>query len=309
MSGKQSIGFIGVGYMGHGMAANLMKHGHPMQIIGNRNRQPVEDLLERGATEASSPREMAASVDIIHMCLPNSASVEAVMGGPDGILAGARPGLVVIDATTADPASTERLAAEMAARGGTYVDAPLGRTPKEAEAGTLDAMVGCDDDTFGRIRPVIECWASNINHIGPTGSAHKMKLVMNFIAMGYAAIYAEALVMAAKSGIAPQTVRKVIGSSRMSNGFFDTFMAAAVDRQREAHKFTITNAAKDMRYAASMAMAAGMANPLGAAMRNSFAAAEAQGHGAGFVPELADFIAAENGLDLARAVADGQDQG
>ena len=302
---KARIGFIGVGFMGHGMAKNLMEKGHPMQVIGNRNRQPVDDLIARGATEADSPAAMAASVDIIHLCLPNSASVEGVMRGPDGIIAHARPGLIVIDTTTADPASTVALAAELAAKGGTLVDAPLGRTPKEAEAGTLDAMVGADEATFAQVLPVIECWASNINHVGPTGSAHKMKLIMNFIAMGYAALYAEALTTAAKSGIAPQVVQKVIGSSRMSNGFFDTFMAGAVGRDREVHKFTITNAAKDLRYAAGMAMLGGMANPMGAAMRSMFAEAEASGHGASFVPELADLFAAANGLDLAEAVAKG----
>lgn len=302
---KPRIGFIGVGFMGHGMAKNLIEKGHAMQVIGNRNRQPVEDLLTRGATEAASPAAMAASVDIIHLCLPNSASVEAVMRGPDGILAGARPGLIVIDTTTADPGSTVALAEELAARGGTLVDAPLGRTPKEAEAGTLDAMVGCDEATFQRILPVIRCWAANINHVGPVGAAHKMKLVMNFIAMGYAALYAEALTTAAKAGISPQTVQKVIGSSRMANGFFETFMTGAVGRDREVHKFTITNAAKDLRYCSQMAMAGGMANPMGAAMRSMFAQAEAAGHGGDFVPQLADLFAAANGLDLADAVKRG----
>lgn len=302
---KPRIGFIGVGFMGHGMAKNLIEKGHAMQVIGNRNRQPVEDLLTRGATEAASPAAMAASVDIIHLCLPNSASVEAVMRCPDGILAGARPGLTVIDTTTADPGSTVALAEELAARGGTLVDAPLGRTPKEAEAGTLDAMVGCDEATFQRILPVIRCWAANINHVGPVGAAHKMKLVMNFIAMGYAALYAEALTTAAKAGISPQTVQKVIGSSRMANGFFETFMTGAVGRDREVHKFTITNAAKDLRYCSQMAMAGGMANPMGAAMRSMFAQAEAAGHGGDFVPQLADLFAAANGLDLADAVKRG----
>lgn len=302
---KPRIGFIGVGFMGHGIAKNLIEKGHAMQVIGNRNRQPVEDLLARGATEAASPAAMAGSVDIIHLCLPNSASVEAVMRGPDGILAGARPGLTVIDTTTADPGSTVALAGELAARGGTLVDAPLGRTPKEAEAGTLDAMVGCDAATFQRILPVIRCWAANINHVGPTGSAHKMKLIMNFIAMGYAALYAEALTTAAKAGIAPQAVQKVIGSSRMANGFFETFMTGPVGRDREVHKFTITNAAKDLRYCAQMAMAGGMANPMGAAMRSMFAQAEAAGHGGDFVPQLADLFAAANGLDLADAVKRG----
>lgn len=305
MADKAKIGFIGVGYMGHGMAKNLMQHGHPMQVIGNRNRQPVEDLLAQGATEARSPAQMALEVDIIHLCLPNSAAVEGVMQGEDGILAGAHEGLIVIDATTADPNSTVRLAEDLAAKGAILVDAPLGRTPKEAEAGTLDAMVGCDPAVFQQVLPVIECWAANINHIGPVGSAHKMKLIMNFISMGYAALYAEALVTAGAAGVSPQAVQKVIGSSRLTNGFFDTFMAAAVGRDREVHKFTIANAAKDLRYCAGMAMQSGIANPMGAAMRNSFALAEASGHGGDYVPELADIVARMNGLDMAELVKKG----
>ncbi|WP_341213024.1 NAD(P)-dependent oxidoreductase [uncultured Limimaricola sp.] len=303
MTDKAKIGFIGLGFMGRGMAANLARAGYPMMVKGNRDRAPVEALVAQGAVEAPSPREMAESCEIIHLCLSNSGQVEAVIRGEDGILASGRKGLIVIDTTTADPVSTAALATEMAAAGMTLVDAPLGRTPKEAEEGTLDAMVGCDAETFAKVKPVIEVWAGNITHVGDTGSGHRMKLVMNFISMGYAALYAEALTMGVKSGLSPQAVREVIGGSRLSNGFFDTFMRAAVARERDVHRFTITNAAKDTRYAAAMATEAGMANPLGAAIRNAFAQMEAAGKGGDYVPWLADHVAALNGLDLEAAVA------
>lgn len=306
MTEKPTIGFIGLGFMGHGMAANLLAKGHPLVVKGNRNRAPIEDLVGRGATEAATPAEVAERAEIVHLCLSNSPQVEAVIRGPGGILSSGKAGLIVIDCTTADPGSTLRLAAEMEAAGMTLVDAPLGRTPAEAAAGTLDAMVGCSDEMFARLRPVLACWAANINHVGPVGSGHKMKLAMNFISMGYAALYAEALTMAVKSGLSPQAVRQVIGSSRLSNGFFETFMRAAVGRDANAHKFTIENAAKDLRYAAQMAMDGHMANPMGAAMRNYFAAAEATGKAGDYVPSLADFVAALNGLDLAGAVQAGE---
>ena len=304
MSKKPQIGFIGVGYMGHGMAKNISQNGYPLMVKGNRNRTPVDSLVGMGAVEATSVAQMARDCDIIHICLSNSPQVEAIIRGPDGIIANGKAGLIVIDATTADPTSTEALAAEMAAAGMTLVDAPLGRTPKEAEEGTLDAMVGADPDTFATILPVIECWAGNINHIGPVGSAHKMKLIMNFIAMGYSCLYSEAVTLGAKVGIAPQTINKVIGSSRLSNGFFDTFMKYTVGRDRDAHKFTIANASKDVRYVANMATAAGMANPMGAAMRNTYAQAEAVGKGDHYVPMLSDHIAELNGVDLAQVVKD-----
>jgi 3-hydroxyisobutyrate dehydrogenase-like beta-hydroxyacid dehydrogenase len=302
MTTKPVIGFIGVGLMGHGMAANILKGGYALVVKGNRNRAPVDDLLAKGATEAATARELAERCDIIHICLSNSPQVEGVFRGPDGILAGARPGLIVVDASTADPNSTLALAAELAAAGGHFVDAPLGRTPKEAEAGTLDAMVGADADVFARVLPVIECWAGNINHVGPVGAGHKMKLLMNLISMSYAALYAEVTVLGAKVGIAPATVQKVIGSSRLGNGFFDTFMSYAVDRNRDAHKFSVANASKDVRYANAMAAEAGALTLVASATRQYFAHVEAIGHGGDYVPWIADHIARLNGIDLEEEV-------
>jgi len=302
---KPVIGFIGVGYMGHGMAKNIRNAGYELWIKGNVNRTPVDSLLAMGAHEATSAKDMAAKCDIIHICLSNSPMVEAVIRGEDGILAGARPGLIVIDTSTADPTSTTTLAAEMAAQGVTMVDAPLGRTPKEAEAGTLDAMVGCDDETFAIVSPVIDCWAGTINHIGPVGSAHKMKLLMNFIAMGYGALYSEVVALGAKVGISPQTVRTVIGGSRMNNGFFETFMQYVVDRDRDAHKFSITNASKDIRYVNNMASDAGVVGMLAASIKHYYTHVEAIGHGDDYVPMLSDHVAALNGLDLAQEVKKG----
>lgn len=291
------IGFIGVGLMGEGMAKNLIRKGYGMWIKGNRNRAPIDALVSMGATEVANAKEMAQVCDIIHLCLSNSAQVEAIFDGQNGILAGARAGLIVIDTSTADPKSTIALAAQLANKGGVFVDAPLGRTPKEAEAGTLDAMVGCDDPTFAKIKPVIDCWAANVTHVGPTGSGHKMKLVMNFISMGYVSLYAEATVLGAAVGVSPATVRDVIGASRLTNGLFETFMSYAVDRE-ELHKFTIANAAKDMRYVNAMAQDAGLAMVMAAAAKQCFDQVEAAGYGSDFVPKIVDHIARVNGLDM-----------
>ncbi len=304
---KEKIGFIGVGFMGHGMAKNLVQKGYPLSVRGNRNRAPVESLTGMGATEAASPKEMAESCDVIHLCLSNSPQVEACFHGPDGILAGAREGLIVIDTTTADPTSTMALAAELAEKGGTLVDAPLGRTPKEAEAGTLDCMVGCDVATFDRVKPILDCWAGNITHVGPTGSGHKMKLLMNFISMGYASLYAEATVLGAAVGIPPAKVRQVIGSSRLSNGFFETFMTYAVDRDREIHKFTIANAAKDLRYVNAMADDAGLMTVMASAAKQYFAQVEASGHGGDYVPMITDHVGRLNGMDMEAEAKKGRD--
>ena len=305
MSDKPVIGLIGLGFMGHGMAANILKAGYALQVKGHRNRAPIDDLVSKGATEAASPRVLAEACDIIHLCLSNSPQVESVIRGPDGILASGKRGLIVIDATTADPTSTATLAAELQAAGMTMVDAPLGRTPKEAEAGTLDAMVGADPETFAKVLPVIECWAGNINHVGPVGAGHKMKLIMNFISMGYAALFSEAVVLGAKVGLSPQSVNQVIGSSRLSNGFFETFMKYTVGRDREAHKFSIANASKDVRYLAAMAADAGVVNVMGASVKHYFTHVEAIGAGTDYVPMLADHVGRLNGIDMEEAVRKG----
>lgn len=306
MSDKPVIGFIGVGFMGHGMARNLRLAGYELWVRGRANRTPVESLLALGAQEAQSPRQMAEVCDIIHLCLSNSPQIEATLRGADGILAGARPGLVVIDTSTANPGSTEALAAELAALGGHFVDAPLGGTPVQAEAGQLSAMVGCEPEVFARIRPVIDCWAARVSHIGPVGSGHKMKLVMNFISLSYGALYSEAVVLGAKVGISPQTIHEVIGPSRMGCGFFETFMGYVVERNRDAHKFSIANAAKDMRYLNDMASDADMVNLMAGAAKHYYTHAIATGRGDDYVPMLSDIVGALNGVDMDAEVKKGR---
>ena len=298
MSNKPVVGFIGVGLMGHGMAKNILLGGYELWVKGNVNRTPVDSLLAKGANEAATPREMAEKCDVIHICLSNSPQVEAVFNGPDGILAGARNGLIVVDTTTADPTSTLALARALADRGGALVDAPLGRTPKEAEEGALDAMVGAEPEVLEKVRPVLDCWAGTVTHMGPVGNGHKMKLLMNFISMSYGALYSEATVLAAKIGISPAQLREVIAPSRMGCGFFDTFMNYVVDRNRDAHKFAIANAAKDLRYVNAMATDAGAMNVMASAARHYYAHAEAIGAGQDYVPMLSDHVGRLNGLDM-----------
>jgi hypothetical protein len=306
MADRPVIGFIGVGFMGHGMAKNVVEKGYELWVRGNRNRDPVDDLIARGAREAASAHEMAQHCDIIHLCLSNSPQVEQVMRADDGILAGARDNLIVIDATTADPGSTEVLAGELAAKGGMFVDAPLGRTPKHAEEGALHTMIGCDPATFDRIRPVVECWADTIQHIGPTGSGHKMKLLLNFVVLTNAALLSEALVLGAKIGIPPAQLNEVLSSSRQNSGFLQTFMQYNVGRDKEAHKFSIANGSKDLRYVNAMAAEAGVMNLLSAAARQYFIHAEAVGGDADYVPMLADHVGRLNGLDMEAEAAKGR---
>jgi 3-hydroxyisobutyrate dehydrogenase-like beta-hydroxyacid dehydrogenase len=280
---KERIGFVGVGLMGHGMAKNIAEKGYALTVLGHRNRAPVEDLLARGAKEAKSARELAEASDIVFICVTGSPEVEGIVRG--GLKEGLKAGSIVVDCSTADPVSTMALAAELAAIGATLVDAPLSRTPKEAWEGTLDTMVGASDEVFARLKPVLDTWAGRVVHIGGTGDGHRMKLLNNFLAMGYAALYAEAVTLAQKVGITPQR--------------FDSFMRWTLEGDRDAHKFTLANAFKDMRYLESMADAAGMSNPLGNAVKNSYALAVSLGGAADYVSMLATAVGAMNGVDIA----------
>lgn len=304
---KPVIGFIGLGFMGHGLAKNILLNGYELWVKGNRNRVPVDSLVSKGAHEATSIADMVAHCDVIHLCLPNSTLVEDMIRGPGGVLENAKEGLIVIDTTTALPESTVALAGELKAKGMAMVDAPLGRTPKEAEDGTVDAMVGGDADIVAKVMPVIECWAGTIKHIGPIGSGHRMKLVMNFLAMSFGALYAEALSMSAKSGIAPQTFQEVIGPSRMGSGFFETFMKGAVGRDPNAHLFSLANALKDISYAHQMATDAKVVGLMSAAAKQYYTYANAHGGAEQTIPQLADFTAQMNGFDLEQAVKAGAD--
>ncbi len=151
----QRIGFIGAsGLMGHGMAKNLLAKGHPMTITVHRNRGRVADLLAAGATLAASHAELARQSDIVLVCVTGSPEVEAALGGPKGLLEGAPHGLLVVDCSTAEPDSTARLRERCAAAGVGLLDAPLARTPVEAEQGRLNVMVGVTPEAFATLLPV-----------------------------------------------------------------------------------------------------------------------------------------------------------
>jgi len=292
---KEAVGFVGLGLMGQGMAANIVGKGWPLCVIGHRNRAPVDDLIARGATEAATLADLARMSRVIVLCLPGAPEIEAT-------IAALRPGLsagtVIVDCSTSDPTVTTRLAADLAGVGVDYADAPLSRTPKEAWEGALDCMVGADKAVFDRVAPVIGAFAGKIVHIGAVGDGHRMKLLNNFLSLGYAAIYAEALAMATKVGISVDTFDSVIRGGRMDCGFYQTFMGYARDGDRNAHRCTLTNAFKDLRYVESMANAAPVASHVASAVKNSFGAAVAAG-GTGpedYIPHLVDFVARANGL-------------
>ena len=295
---KETIGFVGVGLMGQGMASNLLMAGFTVNVIAHRNRGPVDELVAQGATEAENLAELAAVSSVIHVCAPGSPQVEAIVAA---MMPSMQAGSVIVDCSTSDPNSTMALANKLAQAGHHMADAPLGGTPVQAQNGELATMVGADPVVFERLKPVIAAWAKTIVHIGPCAAGHKMKLLNNFLSLGYAALYSEALALSEKVGISTKEFDSVIRGSRMDCGFYQTFMGYAVEGNRDSHKFTLSNALKDLRYLEAMADEVGLSNPIGNAAKNSFAMALAAG-GDGpndYVPHLVDFVAARNGVSKA----------
>jgi 2-hydroxy-3-oxopropionate reductase len=208
---RARIGFIGLGLMGGPMALNLLKAGFAL-TVHSRSPAPVEALVSAGAQAARSPREVAAAVDIVITMLPDAPDVEAVLLGTNGVLEGARPGLVVIDMSTISPVATQRIAARLDEAGVTLLDAPVSGGTVGAEAGTLSIMVGGDEATFERSRPVFEAMGKRITYMGPSGAGQLTKACNQIMTAGIYAVMSEALVLAAKSGLDPVKVVEVLSS-------------------------------------------------------------------------------------------------
>ncbi|MEM9636844.1 MAG: NAD(P)-dependent oxidoreductase, partial [Pseudomonadota bacterium] len=169
---QPTIGFIGLGLMGAAMVGRLQDKGYGMTVTANRSRPNVDAAVARGAAEVATAREVAAASDIVMLCMDTSDSVESRMRGADGVIAGLKPGAVVIDFGTSLPGSTRALGEEVAAAGGTYMDAPLGRTPTHAKDGMLNIMAAGDKAAFDKVEPVLNDLGENVFHLGALGSGH-----------------------------------------------------------------------------------------------------------------------------------------
>ncbi len=290
---KPIIGFIGVGLMGSAMVGRLQDRGYDVAaVLGNVNRTGVEAAVARGSREASSARDVAASCDIVMLCLGTSDQVESRMRGDDGVIAGLKPGAVVIDFGTSLPASTKTLGAEVAAAGGVMLDAPLGRTPSHAVDGLLNIMCSGDRATFDRVEPVLNDLGENVFHLGELGTGHTIKLLNNFFAMTTANAMAEAFAMADKAGVSRQGLYDVMSAGPLHSGMMDFIRAYAVEGNPENLIFSIKNASKDVGYYWAMAESLGVQSLMANCARQAMAQAVEDGRGDDLVPQMYDFYTA-----------------
>jgi 3-hydroxyisobutyrate dehydrogenase-like beta-hydroxyacid dehydrogenase len=295
VTAKTRIGFIGVGLMGHGMAKNIVEKGYPLTVLGHRNRQPVEDLVRRGAAEAESPADLARRSDIVFLCVTGSPQVEEIVFAR-GLLEGLAAGTIVADCSTAEPTSTLKVAAAVEACGARFVDTPLVRTPKEAEEGRLVVMTGGDAKTLEEIQPVLKTFAEIIVPAGPLGAAHKLKLIHNFLALATAGAVAEAIVSAMKSGVDLKAFTEIATSGGADSVMLRRFSKHYLEGDDSAAKFAITNAAKDLRYYTHLAESTPTAAFIGEAVHQLYMLADMHGFGDRYLPRLIDALAQLNGV-------------
>ena len=280
------IGFIGIGYMGHGMAKNILEKGYSLKFIANVKRKAADNLISRGAIEETRIQDLCRDIDVLQLCLSSSDQVEDILINKRAINF-LKKDSVIIDSTTANPVSSENIIKICTENNINFIDAPLGKTPKEAWDGNLDAIVGAKNDVLEKFRPIIECWAGRIVHVGDPGSGHKLKLLNNMLYLSYYSLYYEVLTICKQSKISEETFHSVISGSRMDNELFQSFMKYVLDPRKEnQHNFSVDNANKDLGYLMSLAMQNNAPTLMGSAAKQVFEKAKFNGFANKNVSEL-----------------------
>ncbi|MDB9736809.1 NAD(P)-dependent oxidoreductase [Porticoccaceae bacterium] len=282
------IGFIGLGLMGGNMVENLQKRDFK-PIVMDLNKEIVASVVARGGSEATSAAELAAASDIIMLCLTTSNVVEKVMYGEDGILAGIKEGAVVIDFGTSIPASTRKIGADLAAKGAGMVDAALGRTPAHALDGLLNIMAAGDQETFDKVKPILEMQGENIFYMGALGAGHTTKLINNFMGMTTVCAMSQAFAVAESAGVDRQQLFDIMSTGPSTSPFMQFCKNYAVDGVSDLG-FSIANANKDLAYFLEMVNGLGTRSQIAEGTSANLQAAFDAGMGNGNVPEVFDYF-------------------
>lgn len=278
------VGLIGAGMMGHGMAANLLKHGHKVSVIAHRNRAPVDDLVAKGATEARSLAEIA-DAEAILLCVTTSKVVEETIRQLTPHL---RAGQIILDAGTSAPAATKKLAHELDTLGVAYADIPLTGGPEQAEQGVLGVLCGATEETYARISPLLSSFATTIRHFGPPGSGHTAKLISNYLVTGMVALVAEAFGAAREATIDWKDLYEVMLNGSGNSGVLRKMVEPALKGDFDGYRFALANAAKDIGYYAELAEGLGCSSKLTDSVAEVFSRAVETGHGGRNVSHLLD---------------------
>jgi 4-hydroxybutyrate dehydrogenase/sulfolactaldehyde 3-reductase len=275
---KETIGFIGLGAMGRGMAANCVKKGFKL-VVHDVRPEPVQALVAVGARAAKDLADVAASCSIVVTVLPTGKEVSELVLGEQGLLARMKPGGLVMDLSTIEPEVTDRLHAEAKQRGQSAVDAPIGRLAWHAERGESLFMVGAERADFERVKPLLEAMGTTIHHCGAGGTGTRTKLVNNYLAISLAQLNAEALSLAQRFGLDLAKTIDVIRGTTATNGQITINFPNKVLAGDTEPGFTIDLAHKDLSLIVQAANAARLPMPIAATAREAFSVARARGYG------------------------------
>ena len=286
-----TVGFIGLGVMGEPMCRNVAVKSGLKVIAHDLSPEPLARLAAQGVTSADSIAAVVREADIIMLVLPGGPQLEAVCRGPAGLLAHVRAGQTVVDHGTSPVALTRQLAAEFAALGVAYGDAPIARTRQAAEAGTLSIMVGADDATMARITPILACCADEVTHCGPVGSGQVVKLMNNMVLFQTVAALCEALAIGTAAGVDGTLLFETL-----TKGSADSFalrnhgMKAVLPDSFPERAFSTEYALKDLSYALDLAEQAGLVAKGAETARTYLNAAAAAGLGKLYWPAISRVI-------------------
>jgi 3-hydroxyisobutyrate dehydrogenase-like beta-hydroxyacid dehydrogenase len=281
------VGIIGVGLMGHGIARNVLgRGGMPLCFLDHPGNQAVDEILGLGARPLSTSAEVAAASDVVILCVTGSPQVEAILTDADGVLSGLKAGSVVVDCSTSLPESTVRMGVLVQAAGGDYVDAPMTRTAKHAHEGKLNLLVGGDAAVFDRIRPVLDSFTEKVEHVGPLGTGHRLKLLHNYVSVGFMTLLAEAAAQAADADVDPKRFVEILASGGGASVALDRMAPFITDGDREGLPFFVSNALKDIDYYRTMAEQAGAQKSIADGVHAALEKAVSDGNGEAYVPEL-----------------------
>lgn len=281
------VGIIGVGLMGHGIARNVLKRGgFSLHFLDHPGNQPVDEITGLGAIACPTPAAVAAACDVVILCVTGSPQVEAIVTGKDGLVARLKPDTVIVDCSTALPESTVRMGEIIKAAGGQYIDAPMTRTAKHAHDGTLNLLVGGDASVLERVRPVLASFTETVAHVGPLGHGHRLKLLHNYVSIGFMTLLAEAAAQAADADVDPQVFVDVLAGGGGASAALDRLAPYIVAGDREGLPFFVSNAQKDIDYYRAMAEASGAGKPVADAVSAAISEVVEDGHGQAYVPEL-----------------------
>lgn len=285
----QTIGFIGLGAMGRGMAANCVRKGFKL-VVRDLNPEPVAFLVELGAEAAESAADVAKQSSVIVTCLPNGQVVRDVVMGADGILTHAQAGSLIVDLSTIEPETTDDLHAAAEARGLRAVDAPIGRLAWHAERGESLFMVGGAREDFETITPLLEAMGTTIHYCGEGGTGTRTKLVNNYLAIILCQLNAEALSLSNRFGLDLETTLEVIHGTTATNGQLKVNWPNKVLAGDTEPGFTIDLAHKDLSLILGAANAARVPLPVAAAAREAFSSARSRGYGGQDFSAMADVM-------------------